>query len=298
MNEKGVWRKIFDKYEVGDLVILKGTDELARITAKSVGWDPMVYYVRFLNLRWRGWVSPKDFVFLNTSSDRTELMVQLTYICNLNCKHCAYGDLLKTSHLIYGEIKGFLERYDPKLIKLSGGEPTITDFFPEVIKLCRSTGAKVISFTNGLKWPKIDPDAYWVSLYGKEKTHNSITRANTFSRTMKFIKSHNVEYLNSPVFNLTQMWELKELSKELDIPLRITQLLPHGNCKEVLSGFQQREIVQKLRLNRKPHWVTCSLGFEPPRCKKKMCLKPDGSEVICTYLIRGLRCPFASKRNR
>ena len=50
-----------------------------------------------------------------------------------------------------------------------------------------------------------------------------------------------------------------------------------------------------LELNKKPNWVTCSLGFEPPRCHQKACLKPDGRVTICTYIIRGLKCPFMGK---
>ena len=128
--------------------------------------------------------------------NKTELMIQLTYNCNLNCVHCAYGDIRNSPTLTLKQIKEFLDRHNSKLIKLSGGEPTISSIFFDAVKLCKETGAKVVSFTNGLTEPKIDPDYYWVSLYGNEKTHN-------------------VEYLNSPVFSRPQMQELKEISERI-----------------------------------------------------------------------------------
>lgn len=225
-------------------------------------------------------------------------MIQLTYRCNFNCLHCAYGDMKASPIISLNKVKEFLGKYSPRLIKLSGGEPTLCKNFEEIVSLSKQTGAKVISFTNGSFSPKKNPDAYWVSLYGSEVIHNYLTNGNHWKRTIKFIKTHNVEYLNSPVFSFRQMKSLRKISEELEIPLRITQLLRHGYGTWALPLRSQQEIVRVLDLNRKPNWITCSLGFEPPRCNKKMCLKPDGTEIICTYLIRGLRCPFEKKTKR
>lgn len=229
--------------------------------------------------------------------NKEELMIQISYRCNLNCIHCAYGDIKDSPSLSIETVKNFLKRHNPKIIKISGGEPTLHPLFGEVVKVCKETNAKVVSFTNGLQTPKVNPDFYWVSLYGSEQIHNWITKAKTWHKTMNFIKTHNVEYLNSPVFSWVQMASLLEISEKLDIPLRITQLLPHGQAKQlkVLPLKEQQKIVKELGLNKPPHWVTCSLGFEPPRCNKKACLKPDGTETICTYIIRGLKCPFSKE---
>lgn len=227
---------------------------------------------------------------------KTELMVQLTYQCNLDCSHCAYGDIKNSIEVDWIQVSNFLERHNPKLIKISGGEPTLAKCYEDILRTCKAeSDAKVIVFTNGLGNPRKHPHKYWVSLYGPKKIHNQITQANTFDKTMQFIKDHEVEYLNSPIFSRAQIKRLQDLSWELEIPLRITRLLPHGNARNVLRLKRTYKIIKRLRLHRKPNWVTCSLGFEPPRCWKKMCLNPFGKEVLCTAIIRGLGCPFRKK---
>jgi len=230
--------------------------------------------------------------------DKSELMIQLSYNCNINCIHCAYGSNRRSPTLTLKQIENFLSRHSPKIIKISGGEPTISPIFGDTIKICKKTGAKVVSFTNGLSSPTINPDFYWVSLYGRKKTHNRITNFNGYDNVIKFIQTHNVEYINSPVFSFSQMSELKELSHELNIPLRITQLLPHGTPHKTLTLKEQQQIIYDLNLNNSNNWITCSLGFEPPRCLKKACLKPDNTETICTYIIHGLKCPFSIYKRR
>jgi len=69
MNPKKVWRKIFGKYEVGDLVLLKrkfaiSDSKLVRIRSISIGWDPVIYCVETLDESWLGWVPPEAFEFV------------------------------------------------------------------------------------------------------------------------------------------------------------------------------------------------------------------------------------------
>lgn len=233
---------------------------------------------------------------MNKTKPQTELMIQLTYECNLNCIHCSYGDIRDYPTPKWGIfVWDFLSQFNPNLIKISGGEPTLSRQWEETVRSCKHSEAKVVAFTNGTQRPTVHPDAYWVSLYGNRKIHNSITRSDTFDTTIDFIKNHKVEYLNSPVFYRGQLKSLKEMGKKLEIPLRITRLIPHGNAVDVMPIYRQQKLVKSLKLDRKPHWVTCSLGMEPPRCWKKMCLKPDGTQVVCTALVRGLQCPFRKK---
>lgn len=224
--------------------------------------------------------------------NKTELMIQLNYNCMLHCIHCAYGDIQDSTQITLDKVKIFLKENQPELIKISGGEPTLNLQWNEIITECKNTGAKVISFTNGIIKRETDPDFYWVSLYGNKNIHNFITSSLAFDITLDFIKKYRVEYLNSPIFNKEQIKSLVEISESFNIPLRITQLLPHGREHKVLSLLEQRQIIKDLKLNNGWNWITCSLGFEEPRCNKKVCLKPDGSKTICTYLIRGLECPF------
>jgi len=231
-----------------------------------------------------------------------ELMIQLNYKCSLKCIHCAYGDLDIEDEISLEQVEQFLDKYpNATLIKLSGGEPTMASNFEDVVRLCKSKchNARITCFTNGLSRKKynIEPHYYWVSLYGNKEIHNSITRADTYDKTIEFIIANYpwIEYFNSPLFSLEQMKSLKEISIKMNIPLRITQLLSHGRSKDVLSTEEQRRIIYELDLHKPPNWVTCSLGFEAPRCKKKICLKPDGNTVLCTYIIRGLKCPFMGR---
>lgn len=228
------------------------------------------------------------------SKSVTEVMIQLSYECNLHCRHCAYGDYSGTKTNRDFSWYNFLSKYNPKLIKISGGEPTLSPDWRSACNLAKYYD-KVISFTNGTQRPKYHPHAYWVSLYSTRKIHNRITQADTFDTTIDFIKNHEVEYLNSPVFSRQQLKGLMEIGRILDIPLRLTRLISHGSCNEALRIDRQRKLIESLGLNEKPNWVTCSLGYEPSRCWKKMCYKPDGTEVVCTALIRGKLCPFRRK---
>jgi len=226
-------------------------------------------------------------------------MIQVTYDCNLACRHCSYGDLTLRPEVKLEEVQVFLKLHKPRIIKISGGEPTISSEFGEVVRLCKATGAKVVSFTNGTGHPLIDPDAYWVSLYGTRGWHQSITRSRTYNNVLEFIENHKVEYLCSPVFSEKQILSLNIKSTNLGIPMRITRLLPHGLASGVLSLEQQREILLRNHLVDYPNVATCSLGFAPFKCKNKACLKPDGQVIVCTSMARGTSlCPFFKEVNK
>ena len=191
---------------------------------------------------------------MRAQNPKTELMVQLTYQCNIDCVHCAYGDIRNSPEIDWCQVSDFLDKYNPKLIKISGGEPTLAKNYENVLRTClRETDAKVIVFTNGLGDPQKHPHHYWVSLYGPKKIHNQITQANTFNKTMQFIKDHEVEYLNSPLFSRAQIKSLRELSWELEIPLRITRLLPHGSAKKVLNLKRTYKIIKRAKLHQRPN---------------------------------------------
>lgn len=223
-------------------------------------------------------------------------MVQLTYRCHLSCKHCSYGDLKERPSLDMKAVETFLDQHSPVLVKLSGGEPTISPIYPAVIEMCKERGIRVVAFTNGQQVPDIDPDAYWVSLYGERAWHSLITQNGSFDKVIKFIKTHQVDYLCSPVFSQLQIFSLEKIGKELNVPLRLSRLLEHGLGGifiPVLSLEKQRKLILDGKLNDPPNLVTCSLGFPPFKCNRKACLKADGLVIPCTSMVRGkVLCPY------
>jgi len=225
--------------------------------------------------------------------NKTELMIQLTYKCNLQCRHCSYGDLVDRPDISFEQIDLFLKKQKPVLVKLSGGEPTISPLFSDAIYLAKKCNARVISFTNGTGNPEIDPDAYWLSVYGKAEWNHKIVGKNIWNQVDSFMRSHKVDFLCSPIFNEEQVKSLVELKEYSGIPLRVTRLLPHGLTKEALSLSEQRNLVEKYGLNDPPNLATCSLGYPPFKCNRKACLRPDNTQIVCTSMVRGKNlCPY------
>lgn len=229
--------------------------------------------------------------------DKKMLMVQLTYACNLNCKHCAYKDIRGYSGLTFPEFVDILTSYDYDVIKLSGGEPTILNYIDLYIKEAKKY-AETILYTNLTKIPKEMPDKFLVSYYGLgyhpliigDHEKNIQILRNLFE-----LKKRGADItLNTPVFNRSQILspsEAIDFAKNIDLPLRMVKLLQHGGCVEmpVLSHEGQLKIAQKgVELYNKAYY-TCSLGGEP-RCKDKITITPTGERILCTAEVRSVKC--------
>ncbi|MGI5825144.1 MAG: radical SAM (seleno)protein TrsS [Bacillota bacterium] len=82
------------------------------------------------------------------------VVYEITKRCNLNCRFC-FADAGKNRDISMEQIKNDLRKIivpGKTLIQLSGGEPTVRDDLPEIIKEAKKAGAKYIQLnSNGLR---------------------------------------------------------------------------------------------------------------------------------------------------
>lgn len=84
------------------------------------------------------------------------VLLEVTQRCNLGCSYCFANAGAKVSDPDLPTIKGWFEQIlqagGPYNIQLSGGEPTLRDDLPEIIRLGKSLGFNFIQInTNGLR---------------------------------------------------------------------------------------------------------------------------------------------------
>lgn len=147
--------------------ILNKTDSLCekclkRIPAETFEKNGRVYirkncpeHGRFESLH--SWDDPEiyqELVKMKTlDAEASQLAIALTYRCNLNCPVCyARANEMKIPDFKYDDldkIKGY------PVVFLTGGEPTIREDLPAIIRKIKKAGKKVIMFSNGLKLAKL-----------------------------------------------------------------------------------------------------------------------------------------------
>ncbi|MFX1374180.1 MAG: radical SAM protein [Promethearchaeota archaeon] len=124
----------------------------------------------------------------------------LTWQCNLKCKHCYFfsstTELEKKRKELSNEewirVFKYHRKLGTKIAILTGGEPTLRmDVIKEAVKIFPSVqvvsnGVIKLPRFNGYKQPK-----YWVSIDGTEETHNKIRGAKIFDKVIENIRENN-----------------------------------------------------------------------------------------------------------
>ena len=90
----------------------------------------------------------------NHQQDTCCVVYEITKRCNLNCRFC-FADAGKDSDLPLEQIKrDFAKMIVPgkTLVQISGGEPTVRDDLPQIIRAAKDAGAKYVQLnSNGLR---------------------------------------------------------------------------------------------------------------------------------------------------
>jgi len=182
---------------------------------------------------------------------------ELTYKCNLNCKHCYAKDRkLKTKELTTQECFRIIDELaELKIFEItfSGGEPLIRKDLLDLIRYANKKGIAVLLTTNGTlinqntakRLRLAGLQAAQVSLDGSTaKTHDDFRGCNgSFLKTIKGIK--NLVRNKIPViiatmptkFNLPEISKILKLAKKLKVQgYRILECKPFGRGKEALKN--------------------------------------------------------------
>lgn len=140
-------------------------------------------------------------------SELNNIIFEITQDCNLNCKYCyniwkADISLATTTKQSYktalNTIKRLLKTSNLKSITFTGGEPTLSERFMEIVLFCRLKGLEVTVISNGNNYTKDDYKLLidmGVSLFEfpflsfDAQIHDSLTRTpDSWNKVMKSIK--------------------------------------------------------------------------------------------------------------
>lgn len=241
-----------------------------------------------------------------------ELLLEISYKCNLNCIHCSSINckgvigIRDLPNYLYNikEQRYYLDEID--VVRISGGEPTLVPNLIDYINFFYDRNVKVILQTNGTN--KVDSktldklDEIWISLYGSTPIHNFITMElkSTYEdchskviNSIKFLKEecNKKVVIQSPIFNNCQLVSVMNVVNELDFPdikLRLFALLNQGKCQFALDIDIQKKIYHNNKYIYDNVELTCSLDDTKCNYENKLVLKPDGSLFNCASHKHGM----------
>ncbi len=233
-------------------------------------------------------------IFEKTVDQRIPFIVhwELTYRCNLKCRHCYVVSQLERRELDTKEIKRILfalARTNSLFLIWSGGETLCREDFLEIIRYAHQLGFAQRIFTNGTQLnaklikeiKRIHPLSVEISLYGiNPATHDRVTRVKgAFKKSLEALYRLKEEGINSAIKftlfreNLEEFREVMKLSEELqarfvyDFNIAPRQDGSLGPIKyrlndRDLEGFLRKRPINFERLSfRSPEQLLCKAGI-------------------------------------
>lgn len=195
-----------------------------------------------------------------------QLYLLLNTDCNLNCNFCIRGNHSTHEYLDLEKLKLVLQTNDfsDYHLLITGGEPTLHPYMPQIIALCQSHFKGVAINTNGTEssWiEKCDNNHFHVqiSLDGTESFHNQLRgngKLDVFSRiinTINRLNSFNISYNLSTTVGKNNYDNIKILCKQINQIhniqyWKISPILPFGcaDKSNVISVSQWNDLVNYL----------------------------------------------------
>ena len=127
------------------------------------------------------------------------LYCNITYACNNNCEHCiSYNVRNKSKRAVsledYELLQHRFQLTENDIWTISGGEPTLSPSFTDIIDFCYKVSKHIIVYTNGRKLGSISKstldkiERIIVPIYGAEEQHNKYVANNlAYKETMESI---------------------------------------------------------------------------------------------------------------
>lgn len=206
---------------------------------------------------------PVDKVASTFTYNIRKISINLTYRCNLKCKHCCVdakhvSEFTEEDELDTELLKKVLEKavaLNPEQIVLSGGEPMIRKDFIELLQYLRQRFKNKISLsTNGLlinetniKYLNSCLDKYDISIDGIDEESCSRIRGkgvfNKVVESIKLIKKHGDKeiYLSMMFddFNENLREDFLKLCKKMDVHPLMRAFEPMGRGAENWKEFEK-----------------------------------------------------------
>lgn len=174
------------------------------------------------------------------------LTIDVNGTCNERCRFC-YQDL-DGSILPKEEIMRLVDGSDADVVEIGGGEPFLDKRIVRIIKEIKDRGKRVHVSTNATLIPEglldleqraKDGTQLQASIHASNPAlYEQITGRNLFDNAIKNIgtlRPHFSMLMTSAIYqdNLSDVPNLIDLAKELELPLRVALVFPTGNGKNV-----------------------------------------------------------------
>jgi len=116
------------------------------------------------------------------------LAIELTNNCNKNCIWCGARAGLN-QNLSYSDVISSIDKYKPRELAITGGEPLLREDLFQIIDYCKSKNIKVTLCTNGTLITediakKLNADIINISIDGIETIHDSIRGSGSFAEVL------------------------------------------------------------------------------------------------------------------
>ncbi|MBN2736990.1 MAG: radical SAM protein [Spirochaetales bacterium] len=159
----------------------------------------------------------------------TNSVWEITYACNMRCKHCGsscgekYPDELTLEEAY--KVCDDLAELGMEVVTLSGGEPFLHPHWPEIAKRLNQNGVTVNAISNGWfidkelieKAKKAGIVNIGVSLDGLKETHDFIRRPGAFDHVMSALDAMNAEGMPTVICTSVNMRNFPELTQMKEV---------------------------------------------------------------------------------
>ncbi|MCX7956953.1 MAG: radical SAM protein [Endomicrobia bacterium] len=252
----------------------------------------------------------KDDLFFLSFQKRIPIYstFEITYRCNLRCKHCYIPDNFRNiDELSNVQIKQVIKQlYELGGIYLviTGGEPLLKCGIYNIIEYSKNLNFAVILFSNGSLINRYvaknlyvcGVDKVEISLYGDEKTHNEFVGSKVFNKTLSAIehlKCYGINVCLKTVLTKENYFcysFLENLCKNFEVPLKVDFVITpkiDGDFSNVFLNLSKEgmlkflvkkdfKVSKKVRKDFKN--LICSAGFN------LLSINPKGEVFPCLSL--------------
>lgn len=239
---------------------------------------------------------------------------ELTYNCNLRCKHCYISPKPKRGELDLDEIKTIIDEIyslGALFITFSGGEVLTRGDFFKVAEYARKKGFAIRIFTNGTlitpsladRIKELAPLSVEISLYGMNPSaHDAVTKLKgSFDRTISAItllKERDLEIvIKSPLMkdNFSEFNDLKAFTNQIDARFVFDlNLIPKEDGNKSPLAFRLND--SDLRdffssIDPAKYWKKREIQANEPICNaglNSLSISPYGDVYPCVGIKKGM----------
>jgi len=226
-----------------------------------------------------------------------KLFLDITKICNEECKHCLSSSGLSRETLPVATLRSLVDQaYDLGIfqIKLGGGEPILHPRFFEIVNYINQRGLAVSISSNGAAMTPQRVELLRetgvkvsISIDGDEEMHNTVRGSGSYQRTLEGINrlvvagvrpGIRMTLFNHPELNnLASVKDVVELGNRLELAVKLRRAKPSGRAQanSLALAFPTQDYWELL------DWVNAAKAQGADvDIEDLMCLTGDGEDKL------------------